>query len=207
MPRRTAEHAARTREAILDAGLAVFAKSGFAAAQLEEIAARAKVTRGALYHHFTGKAELYGAVMKERWNASMDPITALLEGEGAPADRLRDFIGAFAAALESDRRVRTLLEMSLSGDSLLPELRSGRSDKARALDAWVASVAKVLVEAGVARREADLRARALVAYLNGVAVSWILGSPAIEPTRDAATLAGAILDGVLGRRTRGRSGP
>lgn len=75
MPRRSPDHAAQTRAALLDAALAVFAERGFAAAQLEDIARRAHVTRGALYHHFTGKPALFKAVLDERWNAVMAPAT------------------------------------------------------------------------------------------------------------------------------------
>jgi TetR/AcrR family acrAB operon transcriptional repressor len=199
MPRRTAEDAARTREAILDAGLEVFAKRGFAGAQLEEIAKRAEVTRGAFYHHFKDKAELYGAVLKERWGAAMDPITAHLASSAAPAQRLRSFIIAFIESLAADRRVRWLLEMSLSGDSQLSELRRGRAGKARALEAWVAAIHELLVDLGVAEAEADLRARAVVAYLNGVALSWVLAAPTFDPSNEAERLARAILDGVTRR--------
>jgi TetR/AcrR family acrAB operon transcriptional repressor len=199
MPRRTAEDAARTREAILDAGLEVFAKRGFAGAQLEEIAKRAEVTRGAFYHHFKDKAELYGAVLKERWGAAMDPITAHLASSAAPAQRLRSFIIAFIESLAADRRVRWLLEMSLSGDSQLSELRRGRAGKARALEAWVAAIHELLVALGVAEAEADLRARAVVAYLNGVALSWVLAAPTFDPSNEAERLARAILDGVTRR--------
>lgn len=75
MPRRSPDHAAQTRAALLDAALAVFAERGFAAAQLEGIAKRAQVTRGALYHHFTGKPALFKAVLEERWDTVMAPAT------------------------------------------------------------------------------------------------------------------------------------
>ena len=75
MPRRSPDHAAQTRAALLDAALAVFAERGFAAAQLEDIARRAHVTRGALYHHFEGKPALFRAVLGERWEAVMAPAT------------------------------------------------------------------------------------------------------------------------------------
>lgn len=75
MARRSPDHAAHTRSALLDAALTVFAERGFAAAQLEDIARRAHVTRGALYHHFTGKPALFQAVLGERWDTVMAPAT------------------------------------------------------------------------------------------------------------------------------------
>ena len=62
---RRAEYAEATRQALIDAGRALFADRGFAATSTEEIVRNARVTRGALYHHFNGKAELFRAVVEE----------------------------------------------------------------------------------------------------------------------------------------------
>jgi AcrR family transcriptional regulator len=142
MARRTAALAAQTRDALLDAALLVFAERGFAAAQLEEIARRAEVTRGALYHHFSGKAELFEATLDERWEAVLGPAIEELTPppppvglpEGAtsvPPDvqtrhldqqrrrlrgQLRSFVSTVLHLVEVDPRARALLRMSLSGD-------------------------------------------------------------------------------------------
>lgn len=56
--------AARTRTALLDAALEVFLRDGYAEAATEEIVAVAGVTRGALYHHFANKRELFRGVIE-----------------------------------------------------------------------------------------------------------------------------------------------
>jgi len=61
MARRTKEEAGLTRASLLRAALAVFSTKGYAAATLEDVAAKAGVTRGAIYWHFGSKAELYTA--------------------------------------------------------------------------------------------------------------------------------------------------
>jgi TetR/AcrR family acrAB operon transcriptional repressor len=195
MVRRTAEDAARTREAILDAGLHVFAERGFAAAQLEDIARRAEVTRGAFYHHFTNKADLYLAILQERWDAVMAPLLQHLRGRKKPKTRLRAFVVAFIEAVRSDPRMKALMEMSLSGDVKLPEFQSGIADKATALELWTDALASVLEEAGHGA-DARERASALVMFLNGVAVSASLypGASGLAAER----LAGLVLDGILG---------
>ena len=64
-PRRSrADMAQHTTEALLAAGRAAFAENGFAATPLEALAAAAKVTRGALHHHFTNKTGLFEAVLR-----------------------------------------------------------------------------------------------------------------------------------------------
>jgi AcrR family transcriptional regulator len=64
--RRTqAERAAETREALIAAARPLFAAQGFAEAALETIVRAAGVTRGALYHHFADKTELFAAVFEQ----------------------------------------------------------------------------------------------------------------------------------------------
>jgi TetR/AcrR family acrAB operon transcriptional repressor len=193
MARRTAEDAARTRDAIIDAALAVFAERGFAASQLEDIARRASVTRGALYHHFSDKAELYLAVLRERWESVMAPLLGELQGSGEPELRLRAFVKAFLAAMDTNPQARALMKMSVSAETLLPELAGGAPEKAQALKGWVEAIRKLLWEAR--KRSAEERARALIISLVGYATWTSLAGPAERTTR--ARLVDFFLDGVL----------
>lgn len=70
----------RTREALLDAAAAVFAKRGFQAASLDEIAETAGYTRGAIYKHFTDKEDLLHEVcvrLNERTFAEFDELPGM----------------------------------------------------------------------------------------------------------------------------------
>jgi AcrR family transcriptional regulator len=65
-PRRTqAERTEATRSALIAASRPLFAQRGYAGVGTEEIARAAGVTRGALYHHFDGKRELFEAVYEQ----------------------------------------------------------------------------------------------------------------------------------------------
>ncbi|HEV3280847.1 MAG TPA: TetR/AcrR family transcriptional regulator [Acidimicrobiales bacterium] len=64
-PGRRAEHVADTRRALLATARQLFAESGFRATRTEEVVQRAGLTRGALYHHFRDKEDLFRAVFEE----------------------------------------------------------------------------------------------------------------------------------------------
>ena len=84
--RRTqAERAADTRDTLIAAARSLFAGPGFADVALETIVRDAGVTRGALYHHFADKTELFAAVFEQV--------------EGEMAARMAE---AIAAARETD---------------------------------------------------------------------------------------------------------
>jgi AcrR family transcriptional regulator len=63
-PRSQAQRTATTRGALVHAARTLFAERGFAAVGTDEIARAAGVTRGALYHQFDGKVELFAAVFE-----------------------------------------------------------------------------------------------------------------------------------------------
>jgi AcrR family transcriptional regulator len=69
-----------TRQALLLAARTLFGERGYAATSLDEVAQAAKVTKGALYHHFEGKQELFAAVYEQvKREVSERAATAFLE--------------------------------------------------------------------------------------------------------------------------------
>src|SRR5262245_66489899 len=64
------------RQAILDAGLAVFAAQGFAATKLDDVAEKAGVAKGTIYLYFKDKQDLFEQIVR---NAVL-PVVARLEG-------------------------------------------------------------------------------------------------------------------------------
>ena len=60
-----AEQVAQTRSALVAAGRQLFGTGGFAATSVDDIARTARVTTGALYHHFPTKAAVFEAVFEQ----------------------------------------------------------------------------------------------------------------------------------------------
>jgi AcrR family transcriptional regulator len=79
-----ASHVQRTRQALLETARRLFTRDGFGATRTEEIAEQAGLTRGALYHHFRDKEDLFRAVHEEvvaevaplLWRRSADRSTS-----------------------------------------------------------------------------------------------------------------------------------
>jgi AcrR family transcriptional regulator len=80
-----AERTEATRAALLAAARELFAERGYAAVGTEEIVRAARLTRGALYHHFTGKEDLFRAVYEA---VEQDIVEQIAAGASAAADPL-----------------------------------------------------------------------------------------------------------------------
>ena len=89
--RTQADRSAATRDALVAAARPLFAEHGFGAVSTDQIARAAGVTRGALYHQFAGKEDLFAAVFEQveaeiaarlatRLTAGSDPVAVLHDG-------------------------------------------------------------------------------------------------------------------------------
>jgi AcrR family transcriptional regulator len=76
------------REQLLDVGRSLFAQKGFDATSVEEIAARASVSKPVVYEHFGGKEGLYAVVVDREMRTLLDSITGALSSSGHPRDLL-----------------------------------------------------------------------------------------------------------------------
>jgi len=105
------ERSGATRRALLSAARALFGEGGFARTGRDQIAERAGVTRGALYHHFGSKELLFRAVVEDLEREIVDKVATVAARGSGPAERLQ--IGALAfldASMERDFRRIVLLD-------------------------------------------------------------------------------------------------
>lgn len=73
---RREEYSQATRQALIDGAVTRFAERGYAHTSLDDIAATARVTKGALYHHFGGKQALFEAALNDLSLRAMDKVVA-----------------------------------------------------------------------------------------------------------------------------------
>lgn len=72
--RRKGNKRERTRARLLEAALEVIREKGFDRTSLEEVAARASMTRGAIYGNFKNREDLFLAVVESRWKPIVPPL-------------------------------------------------------------------------------------------------------------------------------------
>ncbi|MET7332270.1 TetR/AcrR family transcriptional regulator [Nonomuraea sp. NPDC005650] len=137
----------QTRRTLLRTSRRLFATRGYAAVGLAEIVHTAGVTKGALYHHFAGKADLFRAVLEQVQQEVAQKVAATADAEDDPWEQLKAGCRAFLMA-STEPDVQQI--MLIDGPAVL-----GWSDW-RALDEaasarHLAEALTVLIEAGIIR--------------------------------------------------------
>ena len=94
------QEAAATRQALVEAALELFSERGYAQVGTEEIVEAARVTRGALYHHFEDKRDLFRAVFERVEEDLVARIGAQMEDVTDPWDVIVTGMGAMLDACE-----------------------------------------------------------------------------------------------------------
>ena len=89
------------REQLISVGRQIFAERGFDATSIEEIAARAKVSKPVVYEHFGGKEGLYAVVVDREVRALLDRITTALTA-GHPRELLEQAALALLDYIEAE---------------------------------------------------------------------------------------------------------
>ena len=93
--RANAERSAATRGALIEVARRLFTEKGYVDVGTEEIVRHAKVTRGALYHHFSDKRDLFGAVHEQVEEEMVAAIAAATDGINDPVELLQAAVRKF----------------------------------------------------------------------------------------------------------------
>jgi len=108
---RKEEQADATRAALTGVARTLFAEHGYADTSIEDIASGARVTKGALYHHFKDKKQVFEAVFVQIENEMNERVLAASERSSDPFEKLRLACHAFLdACLDPDVRQIVVLD-------------------------------------------------------------------------------------------------
>ncbi len=123
------EHALSTRAAVLDCAGQLFADQGFASTSIEQIATAARVTKGAVYHHFTDKGDLFAALFAAECNAVLRHIQEAAPPGVSGIDAITVGIARMFDEYADNPRLRALsTQASVAiGDERRREIQAGAS--------------------------------------------------------------------------------
>src|SRR5436190_10499176 len=172
------------RDELLAAALRVFARRGYREAGVDEIAAEAGYSKGALYWHFSGKAELLMALLEERIDAPMRDRVALLASAPPERDMSVEATREFARQLEKEREAMLLEREYWSLALRDPELRARYAERQAELrDSLAAAMearARHLGTPDLTMRAEDV-ARIVMSIIGGLAVDELVEPGSVRP--------------------------
>jgi TetR/AcrR family transcriptional regulator, fatty acid metabolism regulator protein len=170
------------RRQILDAAVRVFARQGFHACRVSDIADEAGVAYGLVYHYFRSKEEVLDTLFTERWDILLQVIRDV-DGADLPA---RDKLRAIAAFIvdsyrhDPDLMKVIIVEVTRAANSF------GRTHAERIAQAYelLADVVAKAQEAGTLRADVSPRFAALAFYgvIEQVLTGWIFDPDDIPDT-------------------------
>ncbi|WP_454718226.1 TetR/AcrR family transcriptional regulator [Caulobacter segnis] len=171
---------------IVQAAFDVFAEKGFAAAKLDEIAARAGISKGALYLYFETKEDIFRAVVREAVVPNISMIEEALAQTLIPfPDLLRLLFTRLADAVEASR-LGAVAKLVIGESRNFPELARVWHDEvvSRALEALIKALEKAQVRGEVRIGDPRLQAFSIMGPVL-MGVIWQetftpVGAPAVD---------------------------
>jgi len=141
---RRAAYSASTKRALIDVAEQLFTDHGYASTSLDQIVAGARVTKGALYHHFSGKQALFEAVFERVESDAARDVKKALKGHRDPWDKALAGLRAFLLVVQEPRYRRVVIQ---EGPAVLGYERY-REQEERSTFANVLDIVKSVLAAG-----------------------------------------------------------
>ncbi len=184
-PSLRAEQVAQTRSALISAGLRLFGERGFAATSVEDLALEARVTTGALYHHFRTKTALFESVFERVHEQLLNESASAALSEDVGVEQLVRGSEAFLDAVLRPDVARILL---IDAPAVLGLARFTELDERYAVAATVVVIEAAVAAGTLAVEDPDTLARLWMGVLTRGGL-LIASSSDPATTRDAVARA------------------
>ena len=196
--KRRTEYKELTRAALLEAATQLFAQRGFAETTIDDVAAAARVSKGAVYYHFADKAELFEAVFSEHQQQLLVKVTHVAARHRDPWEQLDAALGAYLEGAVADATHRALLRQA---PAALGAERCRRIDEQLALPVLLAALNGLQQTGELAQPPTEMLARVLFSALCEAAMAAGADPNPKRAQREARAALRAITTGL--RRTPG----
>jgi TetR/AcrR family transcriptional regulator, fatty acid metabolism regulator protein len=161
------------RRYLLDAAVRVFARKGFHASRVGDIAEEAGVAHGLLYHYFASKDQVLEAVFHENWSVLLARIASVEEADEPAADQLRHIA---AIVLRTWLHLPDVVRVVIREFGRSPELADRIGELAQPIDVIQRVIARG-IERGEFRQDIEPRVAATVVYgsIDELLTAFVLG--------------------------------
>jgi TetR/AcrR family transcriptional regulator, fatty acid metabolism regulator protein len=161
------------RRLLLDAAVRVFARKGYHAARVGDIAEEAGVAYGLLYHYFSSKEEVLRNVFRETWRALIATIENVERSGETPREQLRKVAEILLRSWRRDPDLVRVLVLEVTRSQLL----AGEMDEIVASFSAIQSIVERGQADGSIRADLDARLSSYVFYgaVDELLTGWVLG--------------------------------
>lgn len=206
--RRTKTEALATRDQLLDCAELLFVQQGVSSTTLQQIAAEAGVTRGAIYWHFEDKAALFNAMM-ERVKMPLESAMQMLDvpHHVDPLGSLRDYAMLVFGLTVNDPSARRVFEIATLKIEYVDEMTEVRRRRAQMAQHWMERAEnriRFAAEIGQAGTMVNPRAAVLGlwAIIDGLLRAWLIDPESFDLVSTGSQVVTIYLDAL---RPRGLS--
>lgn len=197
---RRQQYSASTKRALVDVAIELFSERGYAGTSLDEIVAGARVTKGALYHHFSGKQALFEAVFEKVEADATKAIRRTVRDHKDPWDKALSGLRAFLGIVQEPRYRRIVIQ---EGPAILGYERFREQEERSTFGIVQEIVASVLRSYDLAPSMVETFSRI---FFGAMSAAGAAVSSAEDPERASAEVEAAIAFILGGLRQQAESG-
>jgi AcrR family transcriptional regulator len=201
MSPRVVDRRAKRRE-ILDAAIRVVASRGMRDVTMTDIAGAAGVGKATIYEYFSGKDEIYSAVIHEYLERASTAAAKEMFAARTAREKLSALLGAWLRSTldESDDLIMLFLDVwteAIRGGSRGGEDAAHLRDVFHEYRSFVASILQEGMDTGDLRKmDAMTLAGALLATFDGVMLQWLLDRDGVDVARTVDTILDVVWKGI-----------